>query len=71
MFYQKGRHRFYLVPATWCEKCADGLGMLVAQAAHAVLLWHGVLPEITPVIAAAEGTECMNQAIQFPDREMG
>ena len=32
--------------------CADGLGMLVAQAAHAVLLWHGVLPEITPVIQA-------------------
>ncbi|EEN9497200.1 shikimate dehydrogenase, partial [Klebsiella pneumoniae] len=30
--------------------CADGLGMLVAQAAHAVLLWHGVLPAIAPVI---------------------
>ncbi len=25
--------------------------MLVAQAAHAVLLWHGRLPEIAPVIA--------------------
>ncbi|WP_369334259.1 hypothetical protein, partial [Vibrio alginolyticus] len=24
--------------------------MLVAQAAHAVLLWHGVLPAIAPVI---------------------
>ncbi len=24
--------------------------MLVAQAAHAVLLWHGVLPETAPVI---------------------
>ena len=39
----------------WCQQhgathCADGLGMLVAQAAHAVLLWHGVLPAITPVI---------------------
>ncbi|EHM50956.1 MAG: shikimate dehydrogenase [Yokenella regensburgei] len=51
MFYQKGTTPFL----NWCEQhgakqCADGLGMLVAQAAHAVLLWHGVLPEITPVI---------------------
>ncbi len=29
---------------------ADGLGMLVGQAAHAVLLWHGVLPAVEPVI---------------------
>lgn len=51
MFYQKGNTPFL----NWCEQhgakqCADGLGMLVAQAAHAVLLWHGVMPEITPVI---------------------
>lgn len=51
MFYQKGDTPFLL----WCRKhgaktCADGLGMLVAQAAHAVLLWHGVLPDISPVI---------------------
>lgn len=50
MFYQ----REYSVPF-WCvshgaKHCADGLGMLVGQAAHAVLLWHGVLPEIEPVI---------------------
>jgi hypothetical protein len=70
-FTRRAARRFSLVPATWREKCADGLGMLVAQAAHAVLLWHGVLPEITPVIQAAEGTECVNQAIQFPDREDG
>ncbi len=25
---------------------ADGLGMLVGQAAHAVLLWRGVLPQV-------------------------
>lgn len=53
MFYQKGSTPFL----NWCEQhgakqCADGLGMLVAQAAHAVLLWHGVMPEIAPVIAA-------------------
>jgi shikimate dehydrogenase len=51
MFYQKGSTPFL----QWCrqhgaKKHADGLGMLVAQAAHAVLLWHGVLPDITPVI---------------------
>ncbi|QNK07186.1 shikimate dehydrogenase [Enterobacter sp. JUb54] len=51
MFYQKGSTPFLC----WCQKhgakmYADGLGMLVAQAAHAVLLWHGVLPEIAPVI---------------------
>ncbi|EKW71835.1 shikimate dehydrogenase domain protein [Escherichia coli 97.1742] len=39
----------------WCEQrgskpTADGLGMLVAQAAHAFLLWHGVLPDVEPVI---------------------
>ncbi|TCW06115.1 shikimate dehydrogenase [Raoultella sp. BIGb0138] len=53
MFYQKGNTPFL----SWCQEhgakmCADGLGMLVAQAAHAVLLWHGVLPDIAPVIHA-------------------
>jgi len=51
MFYQKGETPFL----RWCKEHgakqrADGLGMLVAQAAHAVLLWHGVLPETAPVI---------------------
>lgn len=51
MFYQKGKTPFL----AWCERlgakhCADGLGMLVGQAAHAVLLWHGVMPEIQPVL---------------------
>ncbi|ELO81608.1 shikimate 5-dehydrogenase, partial [Salmonella enterica subsp. enterica serovar Enteritidis str. 6.0562-1] len=32
------------------KRYADGLGMLVGQAAHAVLLWHGVLPQVEPVI---------------------
>ncbi|MDY1039292.1 shikimate dehydrogenase [Lelliottia sp. CFBP8978] len=51
MFYQKGKTPFL----NWCEghgakHLADGLGMLVGQAAHAVLLWHGVLPDTEPVI---------------------
>jgi shikimate dehydrogenase len=29
--------------------CADGLGMLVGQAALAFQLWRGVLPEVEPV----------------------
>ena len=50
MFYQKGKTPFL----AWCEqrgskRNADGLGMLVAQAAHAFLLWHGVLPDVEPV----------------------
>lgn len=52
MFYQAGATPFL----HWCQQqgvtqFADGLGMLVGQAAHAFLLWHGVMPEITPVIA--------------------
>ena len=51
MFYQKGKTPFL----SWCEDrgakhLADGLGMLVGQAAHAVFLWHGVLPDVEPVI---------------------
>lgn len=53
MFYQQGNTPFL----AWCEqrgatRYADGLGMLVGQAAHAVLLWHGILPAIEPVIIA-------------------
>lgn len=52
MFYQHGPTPFL----RWCQHSgatamADGLGMLVGQAAHAFLLWHGVLPDVTPVIS--------------------
>ncbi|MGO2441104.1 shikimate dehydrogenase [Serratia proteamaculans] len=51
MFYQQGLTPFL----AWSQQqgateYADGLGMLVGQAAHAFLLWHGVMPEIEPVL---------------------
>lgn len=56
MFYQQGLTPFL----SWCEslgaqKFADGLGMLVGQAAHAFMLWHGKMPDVVPVI------ECLKQ----------
>lgn len=51
LFYQTGSTPFL----NWCRhqgavRLADGLGMLVGQAAHSFQLWHGILPEISPVI---------------------
>ncbi|WP_279052007.1 shikimate dehydrogenase [Cedecea davisae] len=53
MFYRKGLTPFL----SWAIEggvvhYADGLGMLVGQAAHAFMLWHGKLPEVAPVITA-------------------
>lgn len=51
MFYQAGDTPFL----AWAKQLgvvgyADGLGMLVGQAAHAFKLWHGVMPQIAPVL---------------------
>ncbi|WP_434526176.1 shikimate dehydrogenase [Photorhabdus asymbiotica] len=51
MFYQAN-----LTPFTSFAKkhgvssYVDGLGMLVRQAAHSFKLWHGVMPEVAPVL---------------------
>lgn len=53
MFYQQGLTPFLKLAASHgVTSLADGVGMLVAQAAHAFMLWHGVMPDITPVIEA-------------------
>ncbi len=51
MFYQNQLTPFLLFAReNKVTKVADGLGMLVGQAAFSFKLWHGILPEITPVL---------------------
>lgn len=58
MFYQRGLTPFL----HWCEQqgarhYADGLGMLVGQAAYSFMLWHGVMPDIAPVLEQLRGEQ--------------
>lgn len=55
MFYQSGETPFL----RWGRErgathMADGLGMLVGQAAWSFFLWHDVFPDVAPVIAALQ-----------------
>ena len=52
MFYQNTLTPFLAFANEYqVTKIADGLGMLVGQAAFAFKLWHGILPEIAPVLS--------------------
>lgn len=53
MMYGKGETPFMvLARAQGAARCADGLGMLVGQAAEAFHVWRGVRPATAPVLAA-------------------
>ena len=52
MMYGKGETPFLqLARAQGAARCADGLGMLVEQAAEAFILWRGIVPESSSVLA--------------------
>jgi shikimate dehydrogenase len=51
MTYGKGLTPFLSVAASHGARTADGLGMLVEQAAEAFLIWRGERPQTGPVIA--------------------
>jgi shikimate dehydrogenase len=55
MVYGKGQTPFLQLAASAGARTADGLGMLVEQAAEAFRIWHGVMPETAPVYAQLRG----------------
>lgn len=51
MYYSRELTPFLAFAAeAGAQQLADGIGMLVGQAAHAFYLWRGIMPEILPVI---------------------
>jgi len=58
LMYGKGLTPFLRFGQTQgAVKLADGLGMLVEQAAESFLIWRGVRPDTHPVIAMLKGEE--------------
>jgi shikimate dehydrogenase len=51
MLYGATPTPFLLAARQHTDHCADGLGMLVEQAAEAFFIWRGVRPQTAPVIA--------------------
>ncbi len=56
MMYGKGLTPFLALAANAGARTADGLGMLVEQAAEAFYVWRGVRPSTAPVIALLKKT---------------
>jgi shikimate dehydrogenase len=52
MLYGANPTPFLCSASQHTKRCADGLGMLVEQAAESFFLWRGVRPNTLPVIAA-------------------
>ena len=52
MMYGKSSTPFLVWAQQHGAQTADGLGMLVEQAAEAFFLWRGVRPDTQPVMAA-------------------
>ncbi|MEO8103563.1 MAG: shikimate dehydrogenase, partial [Betaproteobacteria bacterium] len=52
MMYAMGRTPFMALAAGAGVRAADGLGMLVEQAAEAFFVWRGVRPGTAGVLAA-------------------
>ncbi|MBI6550600.1 shikimate dehydrogenase [Xenorhabdus lircayensis] len=53
MYYQHGLTPFLnFARQNGVSRLSDGLGMLVGQAAYSFELWHGIFPEIEPVLTA-------------------
>jgi len=58
MMYGKGETPFLAAArSAGAARLADGLGMLVEQAAESFLVWRGVRPATAPVLAMLRGTE--------------
>lgn len=58
MMYGRGESPFLAAArAAGAARLADGLGMLVEQAAESFEVWRGVRPETAPVLAMLRGTE--------------